>query len=146
MRIEKSNQHTTGFTWASWWLSLSCNRTTWVTCRFHWAEWPSCHISKDIGAGLAKWYGWVMGCRPHPDTLGRWGAAAKPKSLLTYSSRALSKCVDDTPWATLPGNDICQPFLLFCNSVTWPHAVNMRLESKKEISSTVCQPSNFPDG
>lgn len=66
--------------WASGWLPLAYNRTTWVTCRFHLAEWPSCHIPKDIGAGLAKWYGWVMGCRPHPDTLGRWGAAAKPYS------------------------------------------------------------------
>lgn len=63
---------------ASGWLSLACNRPTWVTCRFHLAEWPSCHIPKDIGAGLAKRYGWVMGCRPHPDTLRRWGAAAKP--------------------------------------------------------------------
>lgn len=79
--IEESKVSMCGPTWG--WLSLAYNWPTWVTCRFHLAEWPSRHIPKDIGAGLAKWYGWVMGCRPHPDTLWRWGAAAKPWSPLT---------------------------------------------------------------
>lgn len=35
------------------------------------------------------------------------------------------------PWATLLGSDICQPFLFFCNSVTWLHAMNMGLECMK---------------
>lgn len=147
--LGKSNHNTTVRTLASWWMSPVYNRTTWVTCRFHLAGWPSCHISKDIGAGLAKWYGWVMGCRPHPDTLGRWGAAAKPQSLLTSPSCAFSKFADDTPWATLPSSDICQPFLFFCNSVTWLHAVNMRPQRRKIVqektSSTVCQPFNYTD-
>lgn len=64
------------------WLSrqslVTYNKTTWVTCRFHLAEWPSCHISKDSGAGLAKWYGWVMGCCPHPDTVGRLRGCCQP--------------------------------------------------------------------
>ena len=129
--IKHSLRNSAIFTITPWWSWVAYNRTTWVSCRFHLAEWPSCHISKDIGAGLAKWYGWVMGCRPHPDTMGRWGAAAKPQSLLTSPSCALSKFADDTPWATLPGNDTCQPFLFFCNSVRRLHAMNTRLECKK---------------
>lgn len=97
--------------WSTWgWLSLAYNRPTWVTCRFHLAEWPSCHIPKDIGAGLAKWYGWVMGCRPHPDTLWRWGAAAKPWSLLT-SPCGRSIFANMSPHELLSPSLTCQTIL-----------------------------------
>lgn len=119
-------------TWG--WLSLAYNRPTWVTCRFHLAEWPSCHIPKDIGAGLAKWYGWVMGCRPHPDTLWRWGAAAKPWSLLT-SPCGRSIFANMSPHELLsPITDMSDDSLCICQANSCDtNAIRMWVSIKEKI-------------
>lgn len=122
--------------WSTWgWLSLAYNRPTWVTCRFHLAEWPSCHIPKDIGAGLAKWYGWVMGCRPHPDTLWRWGAAAKPWSLLT-SPCGRSIFANMSPHELLSPSLTCRTILfayVWVTHMTKKEGICMQVSIKEKI-------------
>lgn len=114
---------------------MTYNKTTWVTCRFHLAEWPSCHISKDSGAGLAKRYGWVMGCCPHPDTLGRWGAAASTPAPTARPSWPLFPVHSAYPPALLHA-DICQTSLSFSDSITWWCARNKeRWEHNSETNT-----------
>lgn len=124
-----------GGAWSSWRSLVTYNKTTWVTCRFHLAEWPSCHISKDSGAGLAKRYGWVMGCCPHPDTLGRWGAAASTPAPTARPSWPLFPVHSAYPPALLHA-DICQTSLSFSDSITWWCARNKeRWEHNSETNT-----------